>query len=374
MLATEKPAENDPPATSGVALIVGTRPEIIKLAVLAESVPDAYLVHTGQHYDENLSDSFFAAFNLRPPRLRLKGVGGASRTAQFSRILDQLGRHFAERRPRAVVVQGDTNTAAAAALAAHFTGIPVVHVEAGLRSNDRAMPEEINRMLVGVVADRHCAPTTQAAANLWRWGVDRAKISITGNTVIEATEASLLDEQQTAAVLAQHGVQPERYVLATIHRPENTDDPARLDAILTELAKLPLAVVFPAHPRTRAAAARHGLSSAFDRLNPVEPLGYREFLSLARHARLLISDSGGIQEECSVLKKPLIVVRNSTERPESVTAGFAELVQPGRAIGAAAARILDDEQLPAKLAATPSPYGDGLASRRIAAMLQQFGG
>ncbi len=368
--APDRPDQQQRPR---IALVVGTRPEIIKLAVLSKLLGErAYLIHTGQHFDDNLSAAFFTAFGLAPPLLCLDGVGGASRAQQFSLITGELGRHFAEQRPDAVVVQGDTNTAAAAAQAAHFAGIPVVHVEAGLRSNDRAMPEEINRMLIGVVADHHCAPTRQAADNLRLIGVDPRRITVTGNTVVEATLECLPAPQDTEPILSAHGVQAGHYALATIHRPENTDDEERLDAILTELAKLPLPVVFPAHPRTVAAAARHGLSAALDRLRPVEPLGYRDFLTLAQNATLLISDSGGIQEECTVLKKPLIVVRNSTERPEAVEAGFAERVQPGPAISRVATRLLDDTGLAARLAGTPSPYGDGLASRRIAAILSQF--
>ncbi|HEV2636228.1 MAG TPA: UDP-N-acetylglucosamine 2-epimerase (non-hydrolyzing) [Actinocrinis sp.] len=359
---------------AGIAVVVGTRPEIIKLAVLTRLLgPGAYLIHTGQHYDENLSETFLASFALPAPLLRLDGVGGASRNGQFSRILAGLGEHFAGHRPDAVIVQGDTNTAAAAALAAQFEGIPVVHIEAGLRSNDRAMPEEINRMLVGVVADLHCAPTPQAADNLLRAGVDPRSVVTTGNTVVEATLACLPDAADTADTLARHGVQAGYYVLATIHRPENTDDPERLEAILAALAKLPLPVLFPAHPRTVAAAHRHGLSADLDRLSPVAPLGYQDFLALARHARLLVSDSGGLQEECTVLKKPLLVVRTSTERPESVAAGFAHLVPDPAGLGAAAARLLDDPDLPARLEATPSPYGDGRASERIVELLAEFG-
>lgn len=359
------------PAEPGeVAIVVGTRPEIIKLGVLTRLLgPRAYLVHTGQHFDENLSETFLAAFGLPQPRLRLTGVGGAARVDQFGRILEQLGRHFAERRPGAVVVQGDTNTAAAAAQAAHFTGIPVVHVEAGLRSYDRAMPEEINRMLIGVVADRHCAPTNRAADNLRRGGVDPRTVTVTGNTVVEATRTCLPGPDEAEAVLARHGLESDGYVLATIHRPENTDDPDRLEAVLTELAKLPLPVLFPAHPRTRAAAHRSGLTEALDRLGPVEPLGYRDFLALAHGARLLVSDSGGLQEECTILKKPLIVVRNSTERPEAFETGFATLVHPGRAICDAADRIIADPDLSERLRDTPSPYGDGRASHRIAAII-----
>lgn len=359
--------------SQAIALVVGTRPEIIKLSVLSGLLGErGYLVHTGQHFDDNLSDAFVRELGLARPSVRLRGVGGAPREAQFSRVIDGLGGHFAEYRPAAVVVQGDTNTAAAAALAAHFTGVPVVHVEAGLRSRDRAMPEEINRMLVGVVADVHCAPTRQAADNLLLTGVDPNAVHVTGNTVIEATRAFVPSPHDAAALLDSYGLEPDGYILATVHRAENTDDGERLAAVLTELATLPLPVVFPAHPRTRAAAERHGLLAELDRLHPIAPLGYRAFLGLAAHARLLVSDSGGLQEECTVLKKPLIVVRNSTERPEAFETGFAYLAQPGPAIGRVAEVLLGDRELAGRLAGTPSPFGDGRASERIAGLLAEL--
>jgi UDP-N-acetylglucosamine 2-epimerase (non-hydrolysing) len=167
-------------------------------------------------------------------------------------------------------------------------------------------------------------------------------------------------------LLGSYGLEQDRYILATVHRPENTDDGERLAAVLTELAALPLPVVFPAHPRTRAAAERHGLVAKLERLRPIAPLGYRAFLGLAAHARLLVSDSGGLQEECTVLKKPLIVVRNSTERPEAFESGFAFMAQAGPAIGRMARMLLADQELAERLAGTPSPFGDGRASERIA--------
>ena len=168
------------------------------------------------------------------------------------------------------------------------------------------------------------------------------------------------------------GADPGEYVLATIHRPENTDDPRRLGIILDELSKLGLPVLLPLHPRTRLAAQRHGLTAALDRLRPIPPADHRTFLSLARHARLLVSDSGGVQEECTVLKRPLIVVRNSTERPESIDAGFAHLVQPGHAIGDLGRKLINDSGLSERLAAIPSPFGDGKASERIARCVRRF--
>jgi UDP-N-acetylglucosamine 2-epimerase (non-hydrolysing) len=209
-------------------------------------------------------------------------------------------------------------------------------------------------------------------ANLEAEGVPASRIALTGNTIVEATLGMMPGDQEARAIAAEAGAEPGRYVLATIHRPENTDDPRRLRTILDELSKLGLPVLLPLHPRTRLAAARHGLDAALDRLRPLPPADHRTFLALARHARLIVSDSGGVQEECTVLKRPLLVVRNSTERPESIEAGFAHLVQPGPVIGELGRRLIGDDGLAERLAAVPCPYGDGTASQRIADHLRAF--
>jgi UDP-N-acetylglucosamine 2-epimerase (non-hydrolysing) len=355
-----------------ITIIVGTRPEIVKLAPLVRLLgADAELVHTGQHEDPELSGVFLAATGLTLD-LALSGIRGQPRHAQVGRMVEQLGDHFAATRPAAVIVQGDTNTASAGALAASYAGRPVIHVEAGLRSFDRSMPEEINRCLAGVVADRHCAPTPGAVANLRAERVPAERISLTGNTIVEATRQMLPTPVQAREIAIRLGAEPGGFVLATIHRPENTDDPARLDCVLGELSKLGLPVLLPLHPRTRAAVARHGLSAALDRLHVIPPADHRTFLGLASVARLLVSDSGGIQEECTVIKRPLVVVRNSTERPESIEAGFAVLVQPGPQLGDAGRALIADPYLARRLAARPCPFGDGRASERIAACARGY--
>jgi UDP-N-acetylglucosamine 2-epimerase (non-hydrolysing) len=355
-----------------IAVVVGTRPEIVKLAPVVRLLDArATLIHTCQHEDEELSGVFLAAAGLKQARA-LSGICGQPRHAQVGRIIEQLGAALEATRPAAVIVQGDTNTASAGAQAASYAGLPVIHVEAGLRSFDRAMPEEINRCLAGVLADLHCAPTAQAVANLRAEGVPAARIALTGNTIVEATMQMLPAPDAARQIAADLGVEPDSYVLATIHRPENTDDPARLETILGELSKLGLPVLLPLHPRTRNAARRHGLSAALDRLRVIPPADHRVFLGLASLARLLVSDSGGVQEECTVLKRPLIVVRNSTERPESVAAGFAHLVRPGPAIGDLGRELIADAGLAERLAATDCPFGDGLASERIADRAREF--
>ena len=223
------------------------------------------LIHSGQHTDDELSGVFFSAAGLPVPHT-LSGICSQPRHVQVARIVEQLGEQFARQRPAAVLVQGDTNTAQAAAQAGDYAGVPVVHVEAGLRSFDRAMPEELNRCLIGVLADLHCAPTERAVANLLAEGVPARRVMLTGNTIVEATREMMPSGEAAAEIVTEAGAEPGRYVLATIHRPENTDDGERLRVILDQLSKLGLPVMLPLHPRTRLAARRHGLNAALDRL------------------------------------------------------------------------------------------------------------
>ncbi|MER7701385.1 UDP-N-acetylglucosamine 2-epimerase (non-hydrolyzing) [Kitasatospora sp. NPDC097605] len=358
-------------SSADVALVLGTRPEIVKLAGVARLLgSQARIVWTGQHWDANLTTCFFDQYGLPRPHHRLKGVGGEARGRQIGRMVAALSDHFTRRPPAAAVVQGDTNTAAAGALAAHCAGIPVVHVEAGLRSFDTDMPEEANRRVIAPLADLHCAPTPAAAAHLLREGIETERVLITGNTVVEATLESLPTDVEAGRLLARHEVDEGAYVLATIHRPENTDDPVRLTRLLDQLAAVDLPVLMPLHPRTQAAIDRHGLHRSTARLRLIDPLDHATFLALARRCRLLVSDSGGVQEECTVLKRPLIVVRNSTERPEAVRAGFARLARPGQQLALALREALSDTTAAERLAQLPSPYGDGSASDDIVAAIR----
>lgn len=355
-----------------VAVVLGTRPEIVKLAGVINLLGDrAYVVHSGQHYDDTLSRNFFDFYRLPAPEVQL-AVGGAKRGTQFADIVSALEGAFERERPAAVVVQGDTNTAAAAALAAEFCQIPVVHVEAGLRSYDRAMPEEINRKLIGTVAALHCAPTDDSVQNLLREGVSPNQIVKTGNTVVEAVRATLPNDAQQAKLLHLYGLVENEYVLATIHRPENTDDPGRLSTILHALRSLPLPVVFPAHPRTLAYAWSAGLGEVMSGLRTTDPIDHPTFLALTSHARLLVSDSGGVQEECTVVRRPLVVVRNSTERPEAVSAGFARRMVPDGSLASSLREALIDDSWQERVADVPSPYGDGTASVQIVSAIEDL--
>ncbi|MYR09400.1 UDP-N-acetylglucosamine 2-epimerase (non-hydrolyzing) [Streptomyces sp. SID724] len=351
--------------------MLGTRPEVVKLAGVIRGLGrDTRVVHTGQHYDSALSGEIFRGLGLPEPRVSIRRVGGLPRVEQMSSMIGQLGRAFEADRPAVVVVQGDTNSASAGAQAAHYLGIEVLHVEAGLRSHDRTMPEEINRRMIGVLADVHCAPTEGAVAHLRAEGVAPDRIHLTGNTVVEAVRASLPGPAARMTVLRAYGLRSGGFVLATVHRPENTDDPERLRMILSELAGLGLPVLLPIHPRTASRARQYGLDGLLAALCVVEPVDHATFLALAREAGLLVSDSGGVQEECTVLKRPLVVVRNNTERPEAMDSGFAVLAAPGPDIGFQARALLDAPGLAARLAATASPFGDGRAGDRIVGLIR----
>jgi UDP-N-acetylglucosamine 2-epimerase (non-hydrolysing) len=344
-------------------VVLGTRPEIVKLAIIIRELGDrAWVLHTGQHYDAELSDVFFAQFGLEVP-LDVLDVGGRSRGAQIGEATTRLDAAFADETPAAVVVQGDTNSALAGALAANARELPLVHVEAGLRSHDRAMPEEHNRVVVDHLADLCLAPTETSRQNLLAAGIPDARITVTGNTVVEAVLELLPDADARRELLRTHGLERERFVLSTFHRPENVDDRDTLTTILDELVALPLPVVLPVHPRLAGRIEAFGLRDRLDVLRPVSPLGSVEFLGLFAEAAAAVSDSGGVQEEASVVKRPVVVVRRSTERPE-VLGTFSTLAAVGPEIGRAAADWLADPAgVHERLAALPSPYGDGSASR-----------
>ncbi len=364
----------DLPAHS-IAVVLGTRPEMVKLAGIVGLLGDAArVIHTGQHFDAAMSDVFLDELGFPAPAAHLD-VGGADRGTQIGEATARLATALGQHRPQAVVVQGDTNAAVAGALAANAAEIPLVHVEAGLRSYDRRMPEEHNRVIADHLADLCCAPTEVNRANLAAEGITGERVVVTGNPVVEAVQRLLPEPVERKETVAALGLDPGRFVLATIHRPENVDDRDTLATVLGDLAELPLPVVFPIHPRTRAAVDRFGLHAAAAGLQLVEPAGYRRFLSLLAECALVVSDSGGLQEEVSVVKRPMVVVRRSTERPE-VLGTFVERVEPGPGVGAAAAEFLADPAAVAdRLAELPSPYGDGTASDQcVQALGELIGG
>lgn len=356
------------------AIVTGTRPEIVKLAPLVKELgTDAEVVYTGQHYDESLAGSFFDTFGMPRPD-DVVHIGGRTRGEQIGRSTSALSSLWEADPPDAVVVQGDTNTALGGALAANAVGIPLVHLEAGLRSFDRDMPEEHNRVLIDHLGDLLLAPTDQSRDNLRAEHIT-ARIEVVGNTVVEAVHAIMPSAEERAGIVADHGVTANAFILATIHRPENTDDPRTLARILEQLGKLDVEtpVLFSMHPRTRARLEQFGLVDLLGGVRVMEPLDYRSFLGLSAEAGVLVSDSGGVQEEVSVYKRPLVVVRNSTERPE-VIGTFTTLVSSEEVYDATQTWLRDLDAHHRRLADLPCPYGDGDAARLAAHAIQTQAG
>jgi UDP-N-acetylglucosamine 2-epimerase (non-hydrolysing) len=356
--------------TQDIAFVFGTRPEIIKLAPIVKALDQrSLLVHTGQHFDVNMSQLMLTQLGLREPDVLLD-VGGRTRGTQIGLSIVAIEELFLRRLPSVAVVQGDTNSGLAGALAANSCGVPLVHLEAGLRSFDRSMPEEHNRVLIDALADRCLTPHVSNNEQLMREGVDPHRIRLTGSTLREALLSILPNHDDRVHVLDEFRLSPTGFILATIHRVENVDQADRLEAILTELAKLDLPVVLPLHPRTRKRAETFGLSELLDQLVVIDPLGYREFVALAAECALLVSDSGGVQEEATILKRPVVVVRSSTERPE-ILGTFAHLVDVGPGIGAKARELLSD--LPRTLRdleSEPYPYGENATALCVAEITQ----
>jgi UDP-N-acetylglucosamine 2-epimerase (non-hydrolysing) len=353
-------------STGSVALVVGTRPESIKMAPVVEQLgDDAVVVHTGQHDSPGMIQLPAHGRAVELPPLR-----HTSRGNQLGRTIAALDLLFAELRPDVVGVQGDTTSAVAGALAANAAHIPLLHVEAGLRSFDRSMPEEHNRILIDHIADLCCAPTTLAVAHLRREGLPDHRIVLTGNPVVEAATRALPGPAEQLAVLRETGVRDDHYVLATVHRPENVDDDNALDAILLALSRSPIPVVLPVHPRLQARLAPRVPAMANARIRLTRPLEYPQLLALAQRARLIVTDSGGLQEEATVLKKPIIVVRRSNERPE-IEGVFGCRIPPTALLPTLAVWINDRRHT--NLYRIPSPYGDGAAAMRIAREARRLG-
>lgn len=320
-----------------VVFVAGARPNFMKVGPMLRAAEAArapftrLLVHTGQHYDEAMSKVFFDELGIPEPDAHLN-VGSGSHGAQTARVLEGFERWLMSRAtlPRGVVVVGDVNSTMACTIAAAKLGVAVAHVEAGLRSFDRAMPEEINRMVTDSIADLLLPSEPAGVANLAREGVDPSRVVFVGNTMID-TVAQQLPAARALGVPASLGLAARDYVLVTLHRPSNVDDRERLGALVDLLSRVAssCAVVFPAHPRTRARLASFGL---LDRLagNPrirlLDPLAYRQNIGLMADARFVLTDSGGIQEETTYLKVPCLTLRANTERPVTVEQGTNTLV------------------------------------------------
>jgi UDP-N-acetylglucosamine 2-epimerase (non-hydrolysing) len=323
-----------PPHHLPLTLVVaGARPNFMKvapiLAALERRGVPRVLVHTGQHYDPAMSGDFFRDLGIPAPDYHL-GVGSASHAVQTARIMESFEPILLERKPRWVVVVGDVNSTLACALVAsklrEQLGLKIAHVEAGLRSHDWTMPEEVNRVLADRLADLLLVPSRDAIPNLIAEGLDQARIRFAGNVMID-TLLQQLPAAQTSGVLQRYRLPAEGYAIATLHRPSNVDDARSLSVILDALVRVSeeLPVVFPMHPRTRRNAEEWNLRPQLERLRVFEPLGYRNMLALTSAAAVALTDSGGIQEETTVLGVPCVTLREQTERPVTVTEGTNQL-------------------------------------------------
>jgi len=346
---------------ASVLTVIGNRPQFIKAAAVSGPLRDVateILVHTGQHYDDALSQVFFDELGLPRPEHRLD-LGGGSNTAQAARMLAALEPLLAQERPALVLVYGDTNTTLAGALAAAQAGIPVAHVEAGMRSYDRTMPEELNRVLTDHASDLLLC-SSEAPAGILRGERVAGEIEVVGDVMVDV--ARLLGPRAAARteVLERFAVAPGEYVLATAHRAGNVDDRARLERLVALLEAVPQPVVLPLHPRTAARIDAAGLR--FERVIVAPPLGYLDFTALLHLARAVLTDSGGIQKEAYLAGVPCVTLRPSTEWTETVAAGWNVLVD----LDAGAAVRALKRTPPIE---RPPLYGDGRAGERVVAAL-----
>jgi UDP-GlcNAc3NAcA epimerase len=356
-----------------VLTVIGARPQFIKAGPVSVAFKklgiDEIIVHTGQHYDQSMSQVFFDELNLKPPDINLN-VGSGSHGVQTGAMLAALDAVITSAKPDCVVVYGDTNSTLAGALAAVKLHVPVAHVEAGLRSFNREMPEEINRVVADSISDLLLAPTETAVKNLLADGIPKQRILQTGDVMLDA--AKMYGELAArSAILERQTLVPQQYVLATVHRAENTDKPTRLAAIAEGLAiaSNSLEVIWPVHPRTHKALSSMGLGLRLpSSVVLTEPLGYLDMLQLERNAAVVVTDSGGVQKEAFFCEVPCVTLRDETEWTELIALGWNILCPPIHS-GAIASAILS-RRLQRGLPGTP--YGDGKAAHRIAEAVTTF--
>jgi len=348
-----------------VLCVAGARPNFMKIAPIMAAFAEAgiavQLLHTGQHYDAAMSDGFFADLGIPPPDHHLE-VGSASHAVQTAEVMKRFEPVLETVRPQAVLVVGDVNSTLACALVAAKRGVRVIHVEAGLRSYDRAMPEEINRVLTDQISDLLFTTERSAEANLVREGIDRTRVHFVGNVMIDTLYRNLEQAVPSGVTL---GTTLMQYAVLTLHRPSNVDHQQTLAALLDVVADLNrrLPVVLPLHPRTRANIDKFGLADKLEGMHVLPPVGYLEMLGLMRDARVVLTDSGGIQEETTALGVPCLTLRENTERPITIDEGTNTLVGTDPvAIRAALDLVLHG----AGKAGRIPEYWDGRAATRIA--------
>jgi UDP-GlcNAc3NAcA epimerase len=358
-----------------ILTVVGARPQFIKAATVSrafasDNAVQEIIVHTGQHYDEKMSDVFFDELNIPKPDHHL-GIGSASHGAQTGRMLEAIENVMVNERPDGLLVYGDTNSTLAGALAASKLHIPVFHVEAGLRSFNRRMPEEINRVLTDHVSDLLFAPTSTAVRNLQNEGLEAHKIKLTGDVMLDAAQYYAKFADQKSQILNELGLSSKTYVLSTIHRAENTDDPKRIQTIFTALAGIAasIPVVLPLHPRTKSKIENLVPQTTLNAITIIDPIGYLDMVQLERHARLIATDSGGVQKEAYFHRVPCVTLRDETEWVELVQVGWNTLV------GASDTERIQNairKALEAQPEYDQRLYGDGFSAQAIQKEIIRF--
>lgn len=369
-----------------ISIVLGTRPEIIKMASIIDEINsrghELLIIHTGQHYDHEMSDQFFEELELPTPKYNI-GVGSLSHGKQTGKMMEGIEEVLIAEKPDIVLVQGDTNAVLAGAIVAAKLHIPVGHVEAGLRSYDDTMPEEINRKAADVCSMFYFVPTEQSAINLSLEGISRDRIYITGNTIVDACFRNLKiakrnlngykdlsNENRYDLTNLSNLLNLDNILTLTMHRAENVDNRKRMNDVVNALVELSdLNIIFPIHPRTRKKMEEFGLYDKLedlDHVHIIKPLGYLDFLLLLSKSLLILTDSGGLQEEAITLNVPALTLRYNTERPETVTAGGNILVGSNKeAIVKTANKILNDNEFYSKMASARNPYGDGTSGKQI---------
>lgn len=357
-----------------VIIVLGTRPEIIKLSPVIQACErreiDYSIIHTGQHYSDSLDSVFFEQLELPTPEHHLS-VGSGTHGEQTADMLVGVEQIISEEEPEVVLVQGDTNSVLAGALATSKLDIKLGHVEAGLRSFDREMPEETNRVVTDHVADYLFAPTEKSKEYLLEEGISEAQITVTGNTVVDALYRNRKLAEQKSTVLDDLGLVEGEFFLMTAHRAENVDDEERFDNLLAGVSnaakQYDVEVVYPIHPRAKANLAEFDITVP-DNIRLVEPQDYLDFLRLESAAKLILTDSGGVQEEACVVGVPCVTMRDSTERPETVTVGANRLsgVDPENIMTSVITMLEADENW-------ENPFGDGSAGQQILDEVVQTG-
>ena len=356
-----------------ICLVIGTRPEIIKMSPIVRECQrkniDFFVLHTNQHYSYNMDKVFFDDLELPHAKYNLR-AGSGTHAKQTGRMLVRMDDILSSEKPDIVIVQGDTNTVLAGALAASKQNLKVGHLEAGLRSFDRQMPEEINRTMADHLSDYLFAPTKVSRQNLLNEGIDKNKIFVTGNTVVDATLKHLKLAEKRSSVLDDLRLDKKKYILTTVHRPENVDNKKMFSEIMTGLdtvaEKFGIEVIYPIHPRSRKMLRKFGLKDKTNNIRFIDPVGYFDFLILEQNAKLIMTDSGGLQEEACILKVPCVTLRENTERPESIGFGANVLAGMEKENIVKSAKTMMNKKIRWR-----NPFGDGKSGRKVINIIQK---